>query len=55
MKTSNPMTWLEALASDASSGTKRLAVLVDPEDAPAGKAWLELLDTSWRMSWSSVW
>ena len=43
MKTSNPMTWLESLASDASSGAKRLAVLVDPEDAPSGKAWLELL------------
>jgi len=44
MKPRTPMTWLESLASDASSGAKRLAVLVDPEDAPSGKAWLKLLE-----------
>ena len=38
------MSWLESLASDARSGSKRLAVLVDPEDAPSGKAWLDLVD-----------
>ena len=44
MKPRTPMTWLESLASDASSVAKRLAVLVDPEDAPSGKAWLKLLE-----------
>ena len=38
------MTWLKSLASDASSGSKRLAVLVDPEDAPSGTAWLNLIN-----------
>ena len=38
------MSWLESLTSDARSGSKRLAVLVDPEDAPSGKAWLDLVD-----------
>ena len=38
------MSWLESLTSDARSGSKRLAVLVDPEDAPSGKAWLDLVE-----------
>lgn len=38
------MSWLESLTSDTRSGSKRLAVLVDPEDAPSGKAWLDLVD-----------
>ena len=44
MRTRNPISWLESLTSDARSGSKRLAVLVDPEDAPSGKAWLDLVD-----------
>ena len=36
--------WLDALTSDAREGARRLAVLVDPEDAPSGKAWLNLVN-----------
>jgi phosphoglycerol geranylgeranyltransferase len=36
-------TWLEALQADRKFGRTRLAVLIDPEDAPSGSRWLQLL------------
>ena len=35
--------WLNTLRSSHSEGAQRLAVLVDPEDAPSGGPWLNLL------------
>jgi len=43
MRPEDSSTWLDSLVADAASGQRRLAVLVDPEDAPSGKAWLNLL------------
>ena len=43
MRPEDSSTWLDSLVADAASGRRRLAVLVDPEDAPSGKAWLNLL------------
>lgn len=42
MATTNP--WLESLERDHRSGQRRLAVLVDPEDAPSGSEWTALMD-----------
>ena len=38
------MNWLDQLDDDAQLGRRRLAVLVDPQDAPSGKAWRQLVD-----------
>ena len=38
------MNWLDQLNDDAQLGRRRLAVLVDPQDAPSGKAWRQLVD-----------
>ena len=43
MRPEDSSTWLDSLVADTASGQRRLAVLVDPEDAPSGKAWLNLL------------
>lgn len=43
MTSPNPTLWLESLRSAHAEGRKRLAVLVDPEDAPSGGPWLDLV------------
>ena len=44
MRPEDSFTWLDSLVEDAAARRRRLAVLVDPEDAPSGKAWLNLLN-----------
>ena len=44
MKIQVPMNWLDQLDADAQLGRRRLAVLVDPQDAPSGKAWRQLVN-----------
>lgn len=39
-----PNPWLESLERDHRSRQRRLAVLVDPEDAPSGSEWTALMD-----------
>ena len=43
MTSPNPTPWLDSLRSAHAEGRKRLAVLVDPEDAPSGGPWLDLV------------
>ena len=38
------MTWLETLRADSQNGEKRLAVLLDPDDLPTGRAWHSFLE-----------
>ena len=52
--------WLDALTSDAREGARRLAVLVDPEDAPSGKHGSTLSTESIRATqqiclWVAAW
>ena len=44
MKIQVPMNWLDQLDDDAQLGRRRLAVLVDPQDAPSGSDWRRLVD-----------
>ena len=43
MRPRKQFNWLETLTADAKHDRQRLAVLVDPQDAPSGKAWRQLL------------
>lgn len=43
MRPRKQFNWLETLTVDAKHDRQRLAVLVDPQDAPSGKAWRQLL------------
>ncbi|MGB1075423.1 MAG: geranylgeranylglyceryl/heptaprenylglyceryl phosphate synthase [Flavobacteriales bacterium] len=45
------MNWLEGLECSMRAGEKRLAVLIDPDDLPPGKAWHDFLE---RLSASPV-
>ena len=38
-----PQPWLDTLVADAASERRRLAVLVDPQDAPSGSDWRRLV------------
>lgn len=38
-----PQPWLDTLVADATSERRRLAVLVDPQDAPSGSNWRRLV------------
>ena len=38
-----PQPWLDTLVADAASEQRRLAVLVDPQDAPSGSDWRRLV------------
>ena len=42
MKPLNP-SWLQSLKDDHLNGSRRLAVLLDPEDAPTGSHWVQLM------------
>ena len=41
-------TWHDGLRQDMLLGQKRLAVLVDPESAPRGDGWLDLINAIQR-------
>ena len=43
MTPANPTPWLDSLRSAHVEGRRRLAVLLDPEDAPSGGPWLDLV------------
>lgn len=43
MNPPDPTSWLNTLRLAQSEGARRLAVLVDPEDAPSGGPWLDLV------------
>lgn len=38
------MSWLKQLQSDRDLGVKRLAALLDPDDLPTGREWVQFLD-----------
>ena len=42
MKPLDP-SWLQSLKDDHLNGSRRLAVLLDPEDAPSGSQWVQLM------------
>lgn len=42
MKPLDP-SWLQSLKDDHRNGGRRLAVLLDPEDAPSGSQWVQLM------------
>ena len=42
MKPLDP-SWLQSLKDDHLNGSRRLAVLLDPEDAPSGSQWMQLM------------
>ena len=53
-------TWHDGLRQDMLLGEKRLAVLVDPENAPRGDGWLDLINAIQQAkpqmcSWAEAW